>query len=249
MKYGIFTLAACLLSTISLYAAPPDWWSAPETEIIDSEAEEENYAPANLGQLKHVAKQTQAHFNELLPEGSGVTIASLTASFEPRPGQGYTQQEIESFIKDNYSPLNLGQLKAVAKPFYDRLLESGYDTRANLIARGYPSNWAYEYPWDPQTPVSENYAPANIGQLKLVFSFDLSRMNFDPLADTDSNGLPDWWQNEYFESLGNHPASDPDEDGLSNLTEYLAGLDPNVTNGEVGPQFTATGLKVFTQLE
>ncbi len=49
---------------------------------------------------------------------------------------------------------------------------------------------------------------ANLSQLKLVFGVDLSLLNFDPLVDTDGGGLPDWWQNEPFESLGNGPAED-----------------------------------------
>ncbi len=246
----LFLVGWLLLPTTSvLFAASPQWWSDTETKIIDDEADAENFAPANLGQLKHVAKKAKAHLDKKLPGGSGAVIVNLVDSFEPRRDQGYTQQQIDEFVAVNYSPVNLGQLKAVAKPFYDRLLEIEYDTKANLISHGYPANWAYDYPWEPTTPVEENYAPANLGQLKLVFSFDLSQVNFNPLEDTDGTGLPDWWQQDNFGNLGNDPAGDPDDDGLSNLTEYLAGLGPNTPNGEVGPQFISTGLKVFTRLE
>ena len=50
---------------------------------------------------------------------------------------------------------DLGQLKAVAKPFYDRLKVIGYGTKQNLIDRGYPPDWQYDYPWDPNAPVSQ----------------------------------------------------------------------------------------------
>jgi hypothetical protein len=47
--------------------------------------------------------------------------------------------------------------------------------------------------------------------------------------DSDNDGLPDWWEEKYFgESKINEvgPSSDPDEDGFTNLEEYLAGTNP-----------------------
>jgi hypothetical protein len=53
---------------------------------------------------------------------------------------------------------------------------------------------------------------------------------FETIAeDSDEDGLPDWWEEEYFgESKINEvgPSSDPDEDGFTNLEEYEAGTDP-----------------------
>lgn len=72
----------------------------------------------------------------------------------------------------------------------------------------------------------------------------------DPLhVDIDGNGLPDDWELLHFGALDQNPSADSDSDGRSHLTEYLAGTDPTIPNGEVGPAFIATGLKVFTQLE
>jgi hypothetical protein len=45
-------------------------------------------------------------------------------------------------------------------------------------------------------------------------------------TDTDGNGLPDIWQMHYFGHLGVDPNADPDQDGLSNLQEYLRHSDP-----------------------
>lgn len=202
----------------ALIAAPPGWWSEEGTRIIEEEGEENNYAPANLGQLKHVAKMAKGHLDAKLVGGSGTAIGGLVAGFE----SGTSPEEILA----NYAPLNIGQLKAVAKPFYDRLHSAGYDTKANLIAHGFPDKWSGTaawsgyYPWNPSTPVSENYAPANIGQLKLVFSFDLGDF------DGDLSGLPDWWEELYFEELGQDPEADPDGDGLTNLEEYEQNSDP-----------------------
>lgn len=46
--------------------------------------------------------------------------------------------------------------------------------------------------------------------------------------DTDSDGLPDWWEDENFgDPTIADPADDPDDDGFTNLQEYKARTDPN----------------------
>ena len=67
------------------------------------------------------------------------------------------------------------------------------------------------------------------------YRIELSQLNSPPPADSDGDGIPDWWTQQYF----GHPTgqasdnslatTDPDGDGFSNLQEFLAGLDP--TNG------------------
>jgi subtilisin family serine protease len=52
------------------------------------------------------------------------------------------------------------------------------------------------------------------------------RLNLQRMVDTDLNGLPDWWELEYFGHLGTDPNADPDHDGMSNLAEWLAGTNP-----------------------
>ncbi len=205
-----FVIAACC--SIQAAANPPSWWTAHDTRILEDPGEpipaSENYAPVNLGQLKHVALQAQAHLEAHLSEGAGFSIGDLWP---------------EVPVEENYAPVNVGQLKAVAKPFYDRLIEAGYDTRQNLIDRGYPEDWPFDYPWPPDSPLPENYAPANIGQLKLVFGFDLT--GFDD-GEEEENPLPEWWQLAHFGTTGIDPNEEADNDGQSNLQEYLAGTDP-----------------------
>ena len=48
-------------------------------------------------------------------------------------------------------------------------------------------------------------------------------IEFDVLADTDNDGLPDIWEATYSQS---DPSADPDDDGVDNLTECIAGTDP-----------------------
>ena len=53
------------------------------------------------------------------------------------------------------------------------------------------------------------------------------RLNLQRTVDTDANGLPDWWELQYFGHLtGTDPNADPDHDGMSNLEEWLAGTNP-----------------------
>jgi subtilisin family serine protease len=53
------------------------------------------------------------------------------------------------------------------------------------------------------------------------------RLNLLRIVDTDQNGLPDWWeQSDFGHLLGSDANADPDNDGASNLAEWIAGTDP-----------------------
>jgi len=57
------------------------------------------------------------------------------------------------------------------------------------------------------------------------------RLNLQRIVDTDTNGLPDWWELQYFGHLtGTDPNADPDHDDMSNLAEWLAGTNPTNAN-------------------
>ncbi len=193
---------------------PPAWWtdSTNSTAIIASGATPDHYALANLGQLKNAAAKARAYLNLKLVNlgGAGADIDAIVNAF--------------TLTTDaNYSPINLGQTKYVAKRFYDRLIQIGFDTKANLQARIYYSGgptgtWLYDYPWNPGASTSDNYEPTNLGQLKMTFAFDLG---VNAISDTDSDGLPDWWERAYFGTLS-HSASEssPRSDGHTLLYHY-----------------------------
>ncbi|MGP8200622.1 MAG: chitobiase/beta-hexosaminidase C-terminal domain-containing protein [Limisphaerales bacterium] len=46
---------------------------------------------------------------------------------------------------------------------------------------------------------------------------------------TGTNGLPDWWQMNYFGQLGVNPNGNPAGDGINNLDKYILGLNPNIS--------------------
>lgn len=257
MKTSVLYAAIAALTVCTTHAAPPEWWGKHATRVLEPSVTADNYAPANLGQLKLLSKKAMYHMEIglYLQGGAGPSVRGVVEGFKPQSGVTYTPTELEEIMAANYAPVNLGQLKAVSKVFYDRLMEEevGFDTKQNLITRGYPLSWAFDYPWDPSTPISENYAPANLGQLKMVFSFDLGSPNG---TDTDGDGMSDAYElangfdpNDGDENNNGIPdgLEDPDGDAVASMGEELQGRNPNAgaTNDTTGQ----LGLIVYTQLE
>ncbi len=208
-RINLLTGLACLLACGHLDAAEPAWWRSGVTQCMDTTpSTTENYQPVNQGQLKNVATKAALYLNATLASvgGAGTAVNNMVASFQ--------------HTSEDYAPINIGQLKAIAKPFYDRLMAVGYNTKLSLAYQG-ATEWSYDYPWNSATPASENYAIANIGQLKLVFSFDVT--------DSDADGLPDWWELQYggsLTTLNGDGIHDTDGDGISDLAAYQLGLNP-----------------------
>jgi hypothetical protein len=151
--------------------APPGWWTS-STSIFDNPSTDptDNWAVANVGQLKNVATLAKAYLDAQL----NLTAADWNQAYanaNPFPFD-------TSHNPDNYAPANIGQLKFIASGFYNILQQKapGYDVKARLIAIGVPassiSGSGPYYPW--ADPTQDNWAPVTIGQLKVVFSFDLS---------------------------------------------------------------------------
>jgi subtilisin family serine protease len=70
------------------------------------------------------------------------------------------------------------------------------------------------------------------------------RLNLQRMVDTDANGLPDWWELQYFGHLtGTDPNADSDHDGMSNLAEWLAGTNP--TNAASSLRLTVLSVTNF----
>lgn len=158
MKTGIpLLLAALLASAAGAYAAAPVWWSVPfganNTVPVNSNAVDDDFAVANIGQLKTIAAGARAMLNTRYAGsgGAGSAIDSLVAGWLAGGG-------------DNYAAVNQGQLKTVAKLYYDRLAALGW--------HGSPLTGSNVYPWSITTADDDSFALVNIGQIKTVFSFD-----------------------------------------------------------------------------
>ncbi|MCK4454882.1 MAG: hypothetical protein KAU99_00890 [Thermoplasmata archaeon] len=64
------------------------------------------------------------------------------------------------------------------------------------------------------------------GVLALLLVVVLASRNIVADEDSDQDGLPDWWELEYFGDLSYGADDDPDLDDFTNLEEYEAGTDP-----------------------
>jgi len=51
-----------------------------------------------------------------------------------------------------------------------------------------------------------------------------------PAGDSDTDGMPDDWEMQYFGTLGHDGTGDFDGDGIPDMEEYLRGSDPTVPN-------------------
>lgn len=194
LRLALTLLAAALIPLLA-YAAAPTWWS--QRGVLVPNATADDYAPANQGQLKNIARAGVAEMDAQLPGGAGAALHNLVDAWASPTAQ-----------TNDFAPVNLGQLKNVAKPFYDRLIAGGVTSA---------------YPWSGSSNPPDDFTVANIGQVKNLFSFDFSRL----VLDTDGNGLPDAWEQRFFGHLGVDPNDDPDGDGATNLKEYQRDTDPN----------------------
>ncbi|AHF92925.1 sugar-binding protein [Opitutaceae bacterium TAV5] len=210
---------------LNLLKAQPAWWM--QQGVLDPAAAPDDYAAANIGQLKHITTQAAAEMNAHLPGGAGPAINALVTSWQQPPATGVT--------RDDYAAVNLGQLKAVAQLFYNRLATAG-------IVVG-PVVEGSSYPWPTDQSGADNYALVNVGQLKHVFSFTVPS-GPPGFVDTDGNGIDDNWELAHFGQIGIDPTADPDGDGLSNLAEYLADTDPTLAAQTVPP--AALALTVYS---
>jgi hypothetical protein len=139
-------------------SAGPDWWT--EQQVIASNTVADDYAALNQGQLKALAtKAAMSMWRNLAGVNLG-EIRELTDKWSILQADG-TRIPRPTSSSDDYAVVTLGQLKAVARPFYDVLVSAG------------ERPWNDPYPWSNATNPADDYAVANIGQAKYLFSFDI----------------------------------------------------------------------------
>ncbi len=182
----------------SALAAPPAWWASRGVYRIDSSTSQpfpaEDYGIVNLGQLKWMALCAAAEFDANLTNGAGATVTAMINAWSTLQAGGTRVENITSSTED-YAIANLGQLKNVAQPFWDRMIAE---------------HRAVKYPWTTATTDDEDFAKANIGQLKTLFAFAPAN------PDQDGDGLTD--AQEY--TLGTDPLLvDTDGDGEPDNTD------------------------------
>jgi hypothetical protein len=202
-----------LLAMISL-AAPPLWWSEGNPPVVTGVAEN-NKGPANIGQAKNMVAAALQALDTRAPTIATQVRADLAISHPdlltvPNP-------KIPEWIEKQKAPLLLGQLKAIADPFYTRLHAAAPAwLEAERILNGTDD---------------ANKAIANIGQLKAVFSLRFESLPPD-FTDDDYDGMDDDWEIAHGldPNDGYDTYADPDADGIQNLYEYVLGFHPTSAN-------------------
>jgi hypothetical protein len=123
-------------------ATPPAWWL--EQGVVAQSANPEDFAAANLGQLKNIAVAAYAHMSATLPPSMSLVgddtangprmklrrMIEAWVKLDPderilRDGLGkpLIQDDATKIVGQplDFAAVTQSQLKAVAKPFYDRL--------------------------------------------------------------------------------------------------------------------------------
>lgn len=63
------------------------------------------------------------------------------------------------------------------------------------------------------------------------------RLDLLRLADSSGNGLPDWWEDQFFGGVSLDPSTDADSDGRTNFDEFVTGTHPQ----DASSYFTVIG--------
>jgi len=153
----------CLFPSAFLWAQGPAWWYS--RGAVDTNLNNNDYTPVACGQLKWMATNAFLEMEEYF--GAGTDVTAVVNSFSS---------------SNNYYPANIGQVKYVARPFYDRLYEMN-------LTNCFPANMPGHYPWGNSAQTND-FCLANIGQVKYVFSFDSDK-------DSDGDGYSDWSETKW----------------------------------------------------
>lgn len=197
-----WAVASVLTTAAAEGQAPqPQWWV--RRGVVNTNATPNDYAAVVEGQAKWFAAQACAEFNDMLAElgGAGDSVADMVTGLVPS--------------ESDYTAVNVGQIKCLAQPFYDRIAEAvALDPG---ITNALPVGMAGVYPWSETADDDADGALANIGQLKCAFAFDFDR---------DRNGMADWWELRHFGAPAGDGSRDSDGDGLTDRKEHELHTDP-----------------------
>jgi hypothetical protein len=201
------------VSTTGYSEDPPEWW---DVYGVTGSATESNNSPAVLGQLKWMASCAWTELDIVLPGGAGFALSSVVPPIPGSPDQAWYDAQ--------KAVANLGQLKNVAEPFYRRLHVVAPGWVAEEFDRNGLASWPFFVPWNPSTPVGENFSPAVLGQLKMVFSLRFKE-------DADSDTLPDLLEHFlYGSTAGDGTTTDYDKDGLTDFAEISGNTRPDIAD-------------------
>jgi len=219
----------------TLSADPPAWWSLPDETnhaVIDPAVTDANpKGPANIGQAKFMAKQALDALRDQLPTVAAEVEADLVGVGKPIATLDVPAQPNAAWHEKQKAPLLVGQLKAIAEPFYNRLNTAVPQwLQLEMQANNTLSPGTF-LPWPIPTGEVNNHAMATIGQLKAVFA-----LHFDQDSDADFVAdVQNWFVTGSATASALPPelltylltsGGDYDGDGIDNATEIADGTNP-----------------------
>jgi hypothetical protein len=158
-------VSACTLASmflLPLRAESPTWWTTQQ--VLTTHAPDD-FAVINQGQLKALAAKAAAEVHAQFGPAFDLSPIDLMII-------GWEQNKTKANSPaDDFAVVTLGQLKAVATPFYDCL--------------------GLAFPWDSIAFVPDDFAAVNIGQAKAAFAFDIVKENAAS-AFQDLMSMPGW---------------------------------------------------------
>lgn len=177
-----------------------------------------------------------------------------------RPYKEYVLLQGKLVARVDFDPVNLLPL---AHPGYAQTVLSGNTVTLDGTASRDGDGIIASYAWTrvsgpsvvlitPDTAIASFVAPQVNASTEMVFKLTVTddggashsanvtiTVNF---VDTDSDGLPDVWEEQYFgnNNLSELPGGDYDQDGISNLDEFLRGYDPTIAAPTAPINFTVS---------
>lgn len=215
MKYRqIIGLSVLLAGVPCLEAQAPAWWAA---KGVTNSQVENNKGPANIGQAKHMVKQALAALRDVNSQAADAVEAEVlqllgSEGLTPPANPDAAWYETQKGVLLN------GQLKALAKPFYDELNTLDASSLESERIRLGTNITGSIYPWTGTSSDDSHFSPATLGQLKACFGLDLALFSGAASPGFAGNG-------------------DSDQDGLSDAAEIAAGTNPQLadTDGDGRP--------------
>lgn len=161
-KSTILTLGLTLLLSVNAPSNPPDWWAGSGVTNTNPAS---NKSPANIGQAKHMAKSALDALRIEHP-----AIADLIEADLVGPGKiisSWNGPTTDEESEKQHAVLLIGQLKALAHPFYQHLKSFDPSWLENQRIY-YGTNQAGSiFPWTSETKLAlppSNHPPRRLSR-------------------------------------------------------------------------------------
>jgi len=149
-----------------------------------------------------------------------------------------------NFVQTSVNDVDASTIGAVASNVY---LESAI-TYSTVVAPASSSGYNFTH-WTNSSYPATNYRDAwgrslNPTSFVLLEDTTCTAHYLPSTRDTDADGVPDWYEIEYYGNLNQNAASDGDSDGITLLVEYSGGSHPLYANAaqEGGVAYADSGM-------